>query len=568
MTNARNPVTTTNAIGGELKTSDKQAITRLYNALVSKDFKTPVDFELIVSKGFPAFEKTLGRNDWNKLKKSFGIGVKKPVAFKPTEINLLLSKLRTIENAECYIPSFKEMLVNLASLLEGAPKSMGYMERAKLLRMYFNIFCGYYCFNEDLHIFEVDGEEPRAIADQTIALANNPKDFFPEQTFFVYDIKKIYGKKSVFYEAICFELSKLDKRTLRKVLNFAELEFDGETFKSVNIPSSAHTFGEVRKIKYEVHKEPGVYPMELFSTKPMIENFYIEDIYRVYKWLKVIPLEEFVNFEDSLYILEGSRIVKKSHKCYSITDGLTIAGEVEAQRFIQMLDLASFKKLKLKSRKDDKAKCDISLYTAAIRFLYSFGFLKEGTDPLVDLQFAEKLINEDTDDVLKKYSNFEVSEKEVRESFGKKLAKILGKEKTPQEILADIAEEYGYGYIELYDDPDEADLKLLNVLISGNEKFLEKIDSSPISKEAFECQMGIPDGFAEMFFFRDKIDISAIEAKLMEFKHGNHKNIKQYNLLIKLYCYIVENEVPCGPKGKVPKRNKSLKPAILKKLVA
>ena len=64
--------------------------------------------------------------------------------------------------------------------------------------------------------------------------------------------------------------------------------------------------------------------------------------------------------------------------------------------------------------------------------------------------------------------------------------------------------------------------------------------------------------------------MTAIENQLQELKRSLAKRgeMKRWALLISLYCYLVENQVPCGPKGKVPKRNKGLKPANLRAQIA
>ena len=76
--------------------------------------------------------------------------------------------------------------------------------------------------------------------------------------------------------------------------------------------------------------------------------------------------------------------------------------------------------------------------------------------------------------------------------------------------------------------------------------------------------------FAEMYFNLSKVDVTAIEAQLQELKRvmAKKNELKRFALLINLYCYLIEEQVPCGPKNKAPKRNKGLKPTNLKAQIA
>ena len=74
--------------------------------------------------------------------------------------------------------------------------------------------------------------------------------------------------------------------------------------------------------------------------------------------------------------------------------------------------------------------------------------------------------------------------------------------------------------------------------------------------------------FAEAYFNTSKINITEIETKLQDIKkYGKKDKIKKSKLVVLLYCYIVTNEVGCGPKNKAAKRNKGLKPQILMELI-
>ena len=61
-----------------------------------------------------------------------------------------------------------------------------------------------------------------------------------------------------------------------------------------------------------------------------------------------------------------------------------------------------------------------------------------------------------------------------------------------------------------------------------------------------------------MFFDISKIDINLIESELLEAKKstiGKKKLNPKLKLIVLLYCYVVEGQIKCGPKNRVPKRN-------------
>ena len=76
--------------------------------------------------------------------------------------------------------------------------------------------------------------------------------------------------------------------------------------------------------------------------------------------------------------------------------------------------------------------------------------------------------------------------------------------------------------------------------------------------------------FAEMYFNLKKVEIEKIESFLQDLKRAQTKSdkMRKYATLIKLYCYLVDEKVKCGPKNKVPKGNKGLKTSNLKSLIA
>ena len=136
----------------------------------------------------------------------------------------------------------------------------------------------------------------------------------------------------------------------------------------------------------------------------------------------------------------------------------------------------------------------------------------------------------------------------------------------PEEIAIQFA--IANGYVE---SEDEINLEMVNkILISGNEEILKKFAAGKITEETFKKRVGFEEEFAEMYFNLKKVEIDQIENLLQELKKSLAKSdrMKKHALLIRLYCYLVDEKVKCGPKNKVPKGNKGLKTSNLKSLIA
>lgn len=164
------------------------------------------------------------------------------------------------------------------------------------------------------------------------------------------------------------------------------------------------------------------------------------------------------------------------------------------------------------------------------------------------------------------YQKDEISFEEVKETlkidatFEKEVLHFKKKE-TPEETARRFAEECGF--------PDY-DMELLtNVLLSGNEVLFEKYSAEEIDIQKLKKQLGYDDDFADMYFQLKAVDISAIEQRLLEIKKSfsGKSAIQKNRLLVNLYCYLVEGQIPCGIKMKAPRRNKALKPKNLRALI-
>lgn len=571
-----------------MATSEEIAIIKFYNALVPNDIGKKIDIPMIVTEAFPKFEEVLGKNDFIKLKKYFGIGNGNPRkgTTSNAEVQVLLSKLRTIENAQYYIHGYKELIHNVASRLDGAPENMEELEKAKFLRMYLIIFAGYYYFLEDF-VYVGSGENKHLEVRYEEYLKVNKMPLYPEELFFLYENKIVSSpEKSMLYDAICYELSVLDKRLKRDVLDFAELKENSDgSFTSVNKVRANQKFENARTLKYKVHTEPGVFPLEVFCFEEMIKELYFNDLYCVYKVLKMNPLESLETEARKMTMFEGNRTSSRMHTCYKICteiveSDVVISGPIEAGRFIFMMEKLADKGFILNGLEVESGNgnlgtaknYNVTSYLAAIKFAINKGYLSATSEIDYDLKIATTLVGrENAEKHLSEYWNGMISSDElaarldIDEKFETEELGIF-KSYTPENAAIKFALDCGY----LKKEEVESSRKVITeCIICGNENAFIKYAEGNLTKEKLKKEIGFDDEFSQMYFNLRKVDITAIEAKLQDLKRSlsGKKEIKRYTLLIALYCYIVDGQIGCGPKNKAPKRNRGLKTSNLRSLI-
>lgn len=563
--------------------TDESAIVSFYDMLVPGDKTRPINIQLIVEEGFPAFENTIGAAEFKKIQKYFGIGCKaNKNALKNTELTVLIGKLRTIENAQFYLHEYKSLIKDVAARLHDAPESMNTLEKAKFVRMYYTIFVGYYYFAEDFVFLCRKGKTPEEDVytidiDFDKALKNNSLPYYPEELFDQYKKLIVACKPDrLVFDRICYELNLVDKKLFKEILHFAELKANPDgSFESINIVPLGQTFSSIRTIKNRVHPYMGVYPIETFACieRMCAPNF--DDMYLLYKICKIMPLEKCSTVKENVKRLEGARITTYERTYYKLVEGETeedcfmVAGELEVNRFESMVKYMASKGYKIMSS-DGKLR-DIGLHLAVMNFCNIMHYL-DATSPLArELEVSDKLISMDNDGAIFEYLTGKIKEDDLKSRLGIDDAfekDFFGIEKTvtPEEIVLQFAIDNGYA-----NSSEDVSMELIeNVVLLNTEGYFSKYNSEEIDSETLKKRIGFEEDFAEMYFNLAKVDIAAIEAKLLEIKRSYSKKggIKKSALLIKLYCYLIENQVPCGPKNKAPKRNKGLKPSILMDLIA
>lgn len=553
---------------------EKEALIKLYDALVPGDKTRTVNVNMIMEEGLPAFEATLGEAGFRKLKKYFGIGTR-PSKFgtKEQEISMLLEQLRTIENAQYYLDGYKELLEMAAAKLHNAPEGMTMLDKAKFVRMYHMIFVGYFFFAQDFRrSFNFQRKCYFLDVDFQAAFRNNSMPCRPEDFFITYRILiESFPDDSLIYDLVCLELSRLDKKVQKEILQFAELRVDDDgRLVSVNIAPKCQTYSNIRAIKHKVHPEMGVYPMEFFAYKSSMKEIPFEEFYQIYKILRVVPLDKFrVETKKESY-MEGSREVLKDRPYYEVCKDFYVSGQTEIDRIIRTMEYLAAIEFEME---DSKGKmCNVGQYMSAFNFMHGMKYIDVTIQPKREFELAEILIECDTSGAIMEFKNGLITQEELKERLGIDAAferEIFGIETlaSPTETARSFAVDNQY-----VDQQSEISSELLEnvVLLGKNEEEFARFAKGEIDEETLKRNIGFEESFAEMYFNLAKVDMLAIENHLQDLKRRLAKNgeMKRSALLIHLYCYLVENKVPCGPKNKVPKGNKGLRPDNLRERIA
>lgn len=565
----------------------KEGLINLYKDLAPNEKTKPINVDLIFNEGLPAFEATIGNESFQKIKKYYGIECKqKKGALRDVELKLLLVQLRTVENAQFYIQGFKSLITDWAAKLNGAPEDMSVMVKAKLVRMFYTIYVGYHYFAHDFKfLYDVVGKVGKIIVDYPEAVKNNNKCFYPEDLFLINNrLAYACGEKGLSYQAISYELKNAmeDVYWFSEIMKFAELEMvDQDQFVSVNDVRTERTLSRIRKIKKAVHPEIGVYPMETFACEEQMRQADFDSLYKLKKILKSHNMEDFKTYEREETFLEEARIAKGMRTYYEVEEsddpndeyGFCISGETEKKRFINMIDYLTSQGAIIKA--SDGRECDMSVYMPALKFCEEMGYTTQEMTLHQEFDIAEKIISQDKNGAIKQFGSKEVDAKKLRELLGineqfekDELGFVVVPEvcKDPEKIAIQFAITNGY-----VNSEEDIDMELVrNVVVSGNEENLKKFAAGEIDLDTLKKRVGFEDEFAEMYFNLAKIEIAEIENFLQELKRTMAKSdrMKKHALLIKLYCYLIEGKVKCGPKNKAPKGNKGLKTSNLKALIA
>ena len=249
-------------------------------------------------------------------------------------------------------------------------------------------------------------------------------------------------------------------------------------------------------------------------------------------------------------------------KCPVIYDKCVVSSEIEANRIIFVFENFARRGLTMKAQAELKDgeiclfDCPIGVYLAAIRFAIEVGYenLTPQSTAERDFQVANMLIEKAEVEDWIKYLNGEFSTDEIRNIVG------IKQKETPLEAVMRLANTWGYS-----SEKNESLKELVEeVILPENESAIEKFVNGEINESVLKKKIGFEDEFGPMYFDYRKIDIPVIENKLQEMKRSMATDLKKSALLVNLYCHVIEGQKKCGPKMKVPKGNKGLKPQNLR----
>ncbi len=581
----RNPVQTGNEAGRRVKHSEvlslkeEEAVIKFYDELAPEAKNMLVDVDMIINKAYPVFEKELGAANWRKIQRYFGIdgkNISKSVRYD--EVSILISKLRTIENAQYYLYGFSELIEQYAAKLSRTPEGMTAIEKAKVVRMYVMLFGGYLFFAED-YVWFFGSKEGEISFPK--AMQVNVLNIFPEEMFYLFSaLVKKYSDGSFLYDAIVGEIKALDKKLRKEILDFSELRFNPtkDVLFSVNEKHmTKYTFGHVREIKTKMFPCCGYFPNELYVVTDLWKGLEFGELYKVYKKLTENEFSSFFSAFREMPHVEGKNFSRKKMEFKSIAPNVEMSSEDEAKRYMRFIEYLARNNFSMPIDLTNEEKneiyteqVEIGKFFAFLRFAHAVKYLDQKSDASEEYSMYLTLLELDHESkYFEAYMRNEISEEELKSGLGitkefeEKTLGIKHIEK-PMETVRRFAIEQGVCEDELSEELVE------NVLISGNERVWARFSTGDITANKLMEKLGFDRDIMEMYFNLSKVDIPVIEQKLQELKSRrvSAKEMRQNALTIHLYCYIIEGQIACGPKNKTPKGNKRLKPENLKKLLA
>lgn len=573
-----------------ITSADKAGILRFYECLVPdwQHLNKPCNIEMFLS-AFPIFEQTIGEKDFAKVKKYFGIGVKKNnVKHKfDSKIEGLVKKLRTVQNAMFYISGYSNLIEKIAKKLDKAPDYMGDIEKAKIMRAYFYILVGGHFFSGEYQYVMVDESSPITVIDSLVK-NNNHLLLTPEDLEIIYN--RTFAKltdKSWIYDSILYEINLLDKKTREDFLDFAELsEVDGK-FISVNRATKFQTFGEVRKIKKKAMKEPTFFPANVFADKKLINLFEFYGLYSIMKILSNVDFSDLPKESKIGFISEGSLVRKVEYNTYllqykSFSYDLPVAGEVEKGRLFALINtLVKYEyQFPIETKTDDSEEKNIEYinfghYMAAYKYAFAKGYITIESDLEYDFQVLSEIVElpgakshliklwYEEESISDFESNLEIDIETIDQMFWETKESFLPVE---EEVTAVINFAVASKCIsDSHNEIADATIMLDAYLPILKQDFLDYSKDNNLKN--LKKKIGFNEDFSKMYFNLRNVKVTQIEEKLLDLKR-NPANIKHSKLLILLYVWLVDNQIPCGVKNKPIKRKKNLKPEILSNLVS
>ena len=319
---------------------------------------------MIISEGFPAFERTIGTNRFKKLKKYYGIGCNADkMVLKQQELKELLAKLRTIENACYYIYGYWDAILVLNDTLDESNPIQELTERAQILsnaKLAFlagEVLCGgwfpqmYFKKTGNAHETSITKGNrfaikrrhvlPNWLPDYKLCNQRNDKTpYGPDALLYVADKFSQYEKGCIIVDQLMNEVERIIQNgLLDDVMRFCELRFyehDGWNFCSCNIPNPYNTVEMVKELKRRVNPEHSSMAMEQFLLLPDLTKMDQEEVWTLYSLLSQTDgiLEgKFPQVPARAFYANG---ITESTRVYKLTGTTVLAGTLEAKRCLEL----------------------------------------------------------------------------------------------------------------------------------------------------------------------------------------------------------------------------------------
>ena len=543
-----------------------------------------IDLSLMVNEALPAFTKTIGEKRLHALLRHCGYGVKFARPLQQKTLESELACLRTIENAQHYLYGFKHLINNLATHLDDAPEDMDPLTRAKYVRAYFIFFAAGEFFTEELSFNNGVLGVNYSVCEQI-----SKKNLYPEELFLLYN--KMGKTAKIRLSGIEMELQLLDPKLKKKVLEMAELS----TNPSQPTYGTAYKFKDFRAVKSLIHQEHCICPLSTFSVKEVFIPKGFQSFMSTLLVLLMHPLSEFETDTRQIRTFENGSIVHKEAKHLVYKDSfcgeLFIGGEKEKERYFNLFKYMADKDINLKGMAYNLEtgepipdhEFEWLVYYALTLFAIERKYITHEMSMPDQLAILDKLTEFYSYDdkalamtIRVAIEAYWFSDKTSEDA--QNLATIMGidatyeeeklgivREKTHEEIILEFAESNNIKINNM-----DQTLDMINGFWIPN--FGDAIAKFAKTKDenVFKKSIGFDAEYASAYFNLVDVDIKKIQEKLLDLKRyrAKAKEMQANGLLIGLYCYLLEGNIPCGPKNRTPERTKALRPENLKAFIA
>ena len=537
--------------------SNEKALVEFYHELVPGDNSGTINIPKIVS-GFDCYMESIGERNFLQVLKHFGYGVKN--SKKCPNINELMGGIRTVKNAMYYLDSFEELVKDMASMVEGAPKGMDELTKMKVFRMYLNIFSGAQFFKEEF--FNMPGTA-YPVMNTSIFSDLNKIGMNPEQILLLFKYAQTEKGKNVIpldgkvrYSGIMYQLNRLDKKTRKEVLQVCELEEKDGAICSVNKCIPNLTFQNVRSLKCRIFPKLPYTCFDTFVYEHYYKDIRFTDAFNIMwagdvRTVKNCPVEK----REMNYSENGSKLTQKMLEYYRPFDDSQFAfgGQWEADMYLELFEYMASEDIMLKGQginletgMETQHDFSVRMYWGALNYLLERGKLNHKSDIEKTAKEVESLVlNPSYEKALKLYASGNMSTEEM--------AEIVETVKLPEFL-------------------SKASPEVLEFVKTTFQKELDDFSDGKLDEEEFKKAIGFKNEFTYMLNI-DTVDGQAIEGVLSDFKKipdrtKSAKEMRKAKFAVLFYCFLVERGIKCGANHKPLKRNKAFKIEILKKIVA